>query len=261
MEIINVSLTPNKVTLLHGYIRVEQQPKPAILLVPGGGFTSIPDKEAEEICLAFFNKGFQTFYLNYHLLIENQEDELMPEPLLDLGRAVKYMKQHKEVLNCSDDLTIIGLSIGGEIVSLFNSLYQNKKLLKKLDYDSNNLKPTRIILGYPVLNFEDHFPKDEQTLNRITAIPEKYNNLSLVNEDCAPVFLWKTENDQIVDSTTCLQYLIQLAKHDIAFESHIFDYGIHGLGLATEQTADDPLKIQPHIAHWFDLAIEWINRN
>lgn len=54
------------------------------------------------------------------------------------------------------------------------------------------------------------------------------------------------------------RYAQALAEHGVDHECHIFHRGRHGLSLATDQTAKDDAHKDAHVAHWFDLAVEWL---
>ena len=44
---------------------VENWKRPALIVVPGGGYGKVSRREAEPVAFAFMAKGFQTFILNY----------------------------------------------------------------------------------------------------------------------------------------------------------------------------------------------------
>ena len=43
----------------------ERSVRPAVLVIPGGGYSYISDRECEPVASAFFAKGFHVFVLRY----------------------------------------------------------------------------------------------------------------------------------------------------------------------------------------------------
>ena len=41
--------------------------RPAMLVVPGGGYNMLSEREAEPVATAYYAQGFQTFILDYSL--------------------------------------------------------------------------------------------------------------------------------------------------------------------------------------------------
>lgn len=262
MEQIKFNIQDDHRIYVKGYI-LDQYPNthqthyPTVVIVPGGGFKAIPEAEAERLCLAYANKGYNAFYVRYHLLSEVDEP-LMPTPLVDVAYAVKTLREHQEDYHMSGDITLVGFSIGGEIVSQYNGRYNEDWLLKEVDATAEQLRPNRIVLGYPVTSFEKGFPQSQEAALKMAPSIEEANSSRYVGPHCAPVFLWTTWDDNVVPSMNALHYATALREKDVPCELHIFDHGHHGLGLATKQTTLDE---DPHVAMWFPLCIDWMNRN
>jgi dipeptidyl aminopeptidase/acylaminoacyl peptidase len=50
-----------------------------------------------------------------------------------------------------------------------------------------------------------------------------------------------------------------LRRAAIPLEMHIFPEGKHGMSLAIAETSDgDPEFINPHVAQWFPLCLNWL---
>lgn len=245
---------------MKGYIHTpyqnsQQHQYPALLLVPGGGFKQIPDAEAERICLAFVNKGYNAFYLHYHL--DNGHQPLMPRPVYDLARAMVVLREKAETYYLNGNITLMGLSIGGEIVSQYNGSFFLPEFQHKIQASEDVLCPDQIILGYGVTSFEDGFPKTKEQEQTMIHSLEEANSCMKVQSKSRPCFIWATWDDPVVPVQNSLHYAQALREKNIPCELHLFDKGPHGLGLATKQTTayDDY-----HIAHWFDLCCEWLER-
>ncbi|BDZ30346.1 alpha/beta hydrolase [Lactiplantibacillus sp. WILCCON 0030] len=260
MQVIQQKLTnsPAQLTgLLHTPDPNAHQTKlPAIIIVPGGGYTHIPVGQAETLALAFAGHGYQAFYLEYTLLGDQQPLGLAP--VLDLARAVLLLRQHADAWHIdTTQLTPVGFSVGGHIVALYNDYWQNQ-LPALLKTTAENLAVATVILSYPVINPSLGYPKDAATLSKWTANSTEMAADQLVNQHNRPTFIWVTADDPLVPATNALAYATALAKAKRPYELHVFEHGPHGLALANSQTAWKPDANQPHAAHWFNLALAWL---
>lgn len=262
MNQIQLNLSDDARIYLKGYCLdtdevTAQMSYPTVLLVPGGGFKAIRETEMDRMCLAFANAGYQAFYLRYHLLGEIQ-GALMPTPLYDLGVAVKLLRSKEKDLHMNGDLTLVGLSIGGSIVSQYNGRYMEESYLKEVGMTVEEAKPSRIVLCYPVTAYDKGFPKTAEAQAAMVSDVAQNDSSHYVNAASRPTFLWTTWEDNVLDLSNSLDYIQALKQHQIPTEVHIFDHGAHGLGLADLRTTLDE---DQHVAHWFRLCLEWMKRN
>jgi acetyl esterase/lipase len=72
MKVLSYDLSNTNVTLT-GYL-LDSSPempnmkqRPAVLILPGGGYRACSDREAEPIAMAFLAEGYQAFILRYSL--------------------------------------------------------------------------------------------------------------------------------------------------------------------------------------------------
>lgn len=141
---------------------------------------------------------------------------------------------------------------------MYNDYWNTEWLTKTVQADPKLLKPNSIILGYPVIDFRLGFPAPGTNFDNWTTEPGKYAAQDHVNKSNAPTFSWVTNDDPLVPVENTLAYSNALAKNNIPQELHIFNHGPHGLALADHRTAWKTDADQPHAAHWFKLAIEWL---
>lgn len=260
MRTLTIPLT--EPAYLQAYLR-EPDPKltqkrfPAVIIVPGGGYTHIPKAQSETLALAFVARGFQAFFLRYHF--NNENPPLLPQPIYDLGAAIRQLRQHAQKWYINpDQVAAAGFSVGGHIVSLYNGSWQRSWLQQNLHSDADTLKLNAAILSYPVIRLTAGWPTSKEKLASIAAQPDKFAADQFVNPQCAPTFIWHTADDNLVPVKNSLLYLAALNQFQVPFEAHIFHHGPHGLALANAQTAWKPDANQPHVAHWLDLATEWL---
>ncbi|MFT8669082.1 MAG: alpha/beta hydrolase [Liquorilactobacillus hordei] len=234
---------------------------PGIILCAGGSFKHLSQRENTLAALAFHSHGFNVYSLNYSLLLPETES-LYPKPLHELASTVAFIRTNAKKLNQDPNAIItLGFSAGGHIVSALAGTWSTVKLASELALSSESIQPNAQILAYPLTDLTSFFTDKSVGINHITAVPELINTQKLVNAKTPPTFIWSSYTDTAVPLSNTLGYINQLAKNKISFESHIFSSGIHGTVLANSLTAR-PEKgasdINPHVATWVDLAIEWI---
>lgn len=81
--------------------------RPAILIIPGGGYQFVSDREGEVVALAYLKEGYQCFILHYTL----NQNAPFPQPLKDAENALEFIKNHATdwFLN-SNKIAVIGFS-------------------------------------------------------------------------------------------------------------------------------------------------------
>lgn len=229
---------------------------PALIIVPGGSMTHIPKEETDKTAIAFAARGYQVFVLRYTFLSE--QSPLYPKPLMDLAQAVKLVKQHQTAWFLTQQLFILGFSAGGHITALYNDYWSSKWLSRLCHCSNQDLKPTKVVLGYPVIDLDAGFPTDSQTIRQWTTDPQKYSASYHVNKSNVPTFIWHTMDDEFVPVQNSINYALALKKFHISQEIHFFTHGPHGMDIANQLVAHHPDGAQPHVAHWVELADEWL---
>ncbi|WP_125544953.1 alpha/beta hydrolase [Levilactobacillus lindianensis] len=261
MKIIKQSLASNSNAYLQGYLRQDAttpQHYPAMIIVPGGSYTHIPEQQAEDLALAWSARGYQAFFLRYSFVAEKQP--LLPAPVIELAQTVASLRQNATAWQIDPDrITIAGFSVGGHIVSLYNDLWHITDFAKKVGVSTEILKPQAIILGYPVITPKAGFPTDPATLDAWTNAPAKIAADQRVTAENAPTFVWATAADPLVPVQNALAYAQASIAQGVDTELHLFHHGPHGLALANPVTAWKPGTALPHVAHWMDLAQEWLD--
>lgn len=237
-------------------IRVESHLKrPAIVVLGGGGFDHVSLREGEPVALQFVAKGFVVGVL-YYSLIPNR----WPSQMHDVANAVAYLRKHAEEYYIdAERVFVLGLSAGGHptaALAIYSSLEENTERLPE------GARPNGIILGYPLLDTAEYGVEiatknllGEQMNNR--ELIEKTSLISLVHSKMPPVFIWSTQEDEIIPQQGILEFVSRLVKKGVRCEFHSYSKGVHGLGVATLQSAMSPAMIVPSSAEWVAAAIRW----
>ena len=97
-------------------------------------------------------------------------------------------------------------------------------------------------MGYPVITSDPEYTHEGSILNIIgeeksSELRELVSMEKRVSENTPPTFIWHCADDGCVRVENTLWYMCSLSKYHIPFESHIYEYGGHGLALCDETTA------------------------
>ena len=253
----------NLVTYLHYNSKeLNNPPRPAMIVCPGGGYGFLSDREAEPIAVAFLAKGFNCFILNYSTC----EKATNYNPLCEAALAIKHVRENAEKYNVDKNrIFIVGFSAGGHLACSTGTLWNCQKVKETLGDDAEEGigKPNGMILAYPVITAFEHThagtiynlcgttsPTDEQRM--------RFSLEHHVDNTSVPAFIWHTFEDGAVPVQNSLLLALAMKKNDIPFELHVFPKGPHGLSLANEETSSgfaNMIQKEPQI--WIDLAANW----
>ena len=236
----------------------ENRPKirPAMLVIPGGGYWMCSERESEPVALRFLANGFAAFVLDYEVQTG------YPSQLIKAAMAMKYIRDNAEEMRiAADKVAAIGFSAGGHLLGTL-SLRSDAEEVKAILGDSN-VKPNAAIFSYSVISMERGITHDGSR-DMVTGNQERLVEfLSLekaVDKAAPPAFIWHTADDDCVpvENSICLATAYRNAR--VPFELHIFPHGRHGLSLADAEMNDsfDQEGILPEIAVWFPLALTFL---
>ena len=240
---------------------LNQTPRRAVIVCPGGGYRFLSDREAEPIALQFLAAGFATFILRYGV----QENAANYRPLKQVALAVRYVREHAGDYNVDPAYVFTcGFSAGGHLAASAGVLWDSPVLDGLLEGAPCDIaRPTGMILSYPVINTGKwtHAGSAHNLCGTTEPTDEQRAAFSLekhVKPTTSPAFIWHTYDDGIVPVQNSLLLAEALTAAGVPFEMHIFPHGPHGLALANEQTAKGtPAQINPAADKWVALAIRW----
>lgn len=203
--------------------------RPAVLIIPGGGYHFCSEREADPVAFPYLKAGYHAFILRYSL----NGQAAWPHPLEDYEQAMTLIRQHAEDWHiAADRIAVVGFSAGGHLAACAATMSVHR--------------PNAAILGYPVIDGEcvhDYLPSAPD-------VP------SAVDSHTCPCFVFATRTDNLVPVKNAVHLIDALCAHDIAFESHIYANGPHGL------TTGDPSLSDPHRSsrypHWVEDSIGWL---
>jgi acetyl esterase/lipase len=239
MQTFTLNLTNSSVTLTTYLLdaspeMADWQIRPAVLVLPGGGYRGCSDREAEPIAMTFLAAGYHAFVLRYSL----NENAKFPQPLEDAVEALEMIRDHSEDWNVDPErIAACGFSAGGHLAAALGTM--------------GRTRPNALILAYPCIL---------ETMSAI--LPWPIPSLEKeVDPKTPPTFLFATAQDELVPVENSLEFAVALNRRKIPFEMHIFEEGVHGLALANPLTANGHEKfIDDRAAQWIDLCVSWLDR-
>ena len=244
----------------------KHDPRPAVIVCPGGGYGKLSPREAEPIVSYFFGKGMNCYLLHYSIE-ENAKDHA---PLIQAALAIKTVRERAETDNTNPQkIYILGFSAGGHLAAsagVFWNLPVVRDAVGVTDGTSPEgiNRPDGMILCYPVITMGEFTHKG--TAQRVSGheilTEEDVLHFSIeknVDATTPPAFIWHTFTDATVPVQNAIMLTAALAEAKVPFECHIFPEGPHGLALCNEETSECTQRlIVPHAECWADLAVKWI---
>lgn len=207
--------------------------RPAILVLPGGGYKMCSDREAEPIALSYMAEGYQAFVLRYTV----GDEAIFPRPLADAEWALEtILANAKEWSVDAAKVAVIGFSAGGHLAASLGTM--------------GRVRPSALILGYPCITAACSKLLDKP----IPGADER------VDARTPPTFLFSTQEDAVVPIENSLAFARALNQADVPFEMHIFQKGVHGLSLAKPLTSFGQRRLVDHaFAQWFPMSMDWLH--
>ena len=238
MRIITEQLTATGV--LTGYL-LDASPematattRPAVLVLPGGGYEFCSDREAEPVAAAYLAEGFHAFVLRYAV----GPHAPWEASFTDAGAALDWLRDHARELGVQpDQVAVVGFSAGGHLAASLGVAAPKR--------------PNALVLGYPVTIAEPGDPLGKPILDIVGS----------VDAAMPPTFVFSTFADSLVPVRHSTMLLTAMAEHHVPFEAHIYLLGEHGLSLASPLTANGrAAAVEPAVAGWLADSVRFLQR-
>lgn len=232
--------------------------RPALLILPGGGYSFVSEREREPVAVEWLKRGFNCYTLQYSV-----RPQRYPVQLTEAAMAMAYVAANAEQHGTdASRVAAVGFSAGGHLCAMLSSLSVNDEVKRALG-DIPAVQPAAALICYGVLDYENS-ARTTDTFRNVTGNfgveVKDVNPVKLVTAATSPTFLWHTFNDEVVPVANSINYASALHKAGVSCELHVFDEGAHGLSLATEETGCTNKK-EKRCAAWVDLACDWLRIN
>jgi acetyl esterase/lipase len=204
--------------------------RPAVIVIPGGGYQFCSDREAEIVAFEYLRAGYHTFVLRYSI----KENAVWPNPLDDYDQAMELIRSRADEWHIYEDkIAVLGFSAGGHLASAAATMSKNR--------------PNAALLGYAVITGDVH-----------GCSPTAPPTWDKVDKDTCPCFIFATRTDEVVPIANSIKFMEALDKAGIAFESHIYGYGPHGFSTCKSAVQAPDSAFCNRVPHWVDDSIEWL---
>ena len=140
MKMIHIEVPGSREATLEGYILDceitygQEKCRPAVIVLPGGGYVYCSPREGEPVALRYTANGLHAFVLRYSV----KRDAAGFRPLEEISWAIGYIREHAEQWNIDPNkIAVCGFSAGGHLALASGLLGENR--------------PNAMILGYPAV--------------------------------------------------------------------------------------------------------------
>jgi acetyl esterase/lipase len=234
----------------------------AVVVCPGGGYGGLAiNHEGKDIAKWLNDRGIAAFVLKYRVAGKHIPAPIHPAPLYDAQRAIRLVRSGASQYGIDPNkIGIWGFSAGGHLASSAATHFDAGKKDAEDAIDRVSCRPDFAILGYPVISMKapiTHGGSRNNLLgkNADAALVDSFCNDQAVTKETPPTFLFHTDEDKAVVPMNSILFYAALKKHGVPAELHIYEKGVHGVGLAPAEKFKDPA-----LSTWPDRLNEWLVR-
>ncbi len=211
-----------------------RSPRTGVIVMPGGAYrTLMMDKEGAAVARWLSERGVDAFVLQYRLGPKYH----FPAPMVDGGRAVRYVRSHAAELGIAPNkVGVWGFSAGGHLAGWLATVHDDGNLRSPDPIERVSDRPDFAILSYARLSMDPSIPRPTNLEALIGDHPSQ-QTMEIISIDrhvtkgTSPSFIVSTSADETVNSLTATAYYDALKRLNVAAELHIFERGAHGVGL------------------------------
>jgi len=236
---------------------------PAVLILPGGGYGFVSNRENEPVALQFLAKGICAFVLKYSVAPQ----AVFPQALCEAAIAMDYIRNHAKEYNIDENnVSVCGFSAGGHLAATLGAFW-DKDFVTDVIGHYKDTRPNKVILAYPVITSGEyaHRGSFENVLGKKRDDPKMLELLSMekqVTKEFPSVFIWHTFTDDAVPVMNSLLFAQSLAENNVLTEMHIYPKGHHGLSLGNHLVeGNEDYSYTHESSEWIDKAINFIYKS
>tara|TARA_B100001113_G_C21116552_1_gene625572 strand:- start:1646 stop:2590 length:945 start_codon:yes stop_codon:yes gene_type:complete len=240
----------------HYPVNNKNQLTPAVIIIPGGGYSSLSfDKEGIEIAEWFNSFGVSAFVLNHRLPEWESEECKSISAIKDAERAIRLVRSKSKEWNIdSKSIGVIGFSAGGHLASTVSTHFDYGSNTSQDEIERTSSRPDFSILVYPVISMKKSITHYGTRENLIGKNPSEekikfFSGEHNVSYETPPTILIHSNDDTAVKPENSINYFLALKKHNIPAALHIWEKGGHGYGISEAKGA---------IRSWPEVVRDWM---
>ncbi len=265
MTIKNFYLNNEKTVSMRAYLlgQVESlefcKKRPAILILPGGGYERCSEREGEPIAMRYLAEGYNAFVLYY------TTNRRYPASLMNAAYALYKIRARADEFGIDrDKIAVWGASSGGHLAGCVATMWTDPVITKAIGCAPEEIRPNAAILCYPVVSgiTNPHVGSFRVLLGDNPSHSE-LSRLSLENRvtpKTPPVFLWCTANDDCVPAQNSLVLAKACVSNGVPCELHMYDAGPHGLSTCDKVTGWNEAFYLENCKQWISLSVKFLEK-
>ena len=239
--------------------------RPAVIVLPGGGYSGLANHEGEPIALRLAAQGICSFVLMYSV---KPSGAVFPQALCEALTAVKFVRDHAQEYGIDpNNISTLGFSAGGHLCACTGTLWDHPCLDGYLEGNRQAYRPDKIVPCYPVISSDATFGHKGSFVNLLgrssyeDITEEEHRLLSLENqvrEGSSPAFLWTTFEDTCVPPLNAIAFASAYIRCKIPCELYMYPHGYHGIGLGDHMGTDRLYGDGYEAQEWMEKTVRFI---
>ena len=228
--------------------------RPAMLIVAGGGYSHLSEREKQPVAFKYMENGFNCFILDYSTAPEcypTQQFEAVMAMIFIRKNARKFRLDAKKVV-------ALGFSAGAHLCGMLATVTEDEMKDFALKEAIDFVRPNALVLGYPVVSGvkSPHVVSFANLTNNNKSLYGKLSLENRVDKNTPPSFIWGCLDDPVVPSDNGFLLAKVYKRMGIPFEYHLFENcnGIHGLSICEKET----LYENETVRVWLQLSKNWL---
>jgi acetyl esterase/lipase len=212
----------------------------AVVVCPGGGYGGLAIGHEGKDPAEWLNRhGIAAFVLRYRLGPRYHH----PAPMQDAQRALRLVRSRAKEWDLDPKrIGIWGFSAGGHLASTVATHFDDGKPDADDPIERVSCRPDFAVLSYPVITLRPPFTHGGSRRNLLGDHPDEALVASLCNDEqvtekTPPTFLFHTNEDKAVPPENSILFYQALRKKKVPAELHIYERGVHGVGLGVGRGA------------------------
>lgn len=253
----NVDYRVSRVTVpqLYHYPAEGGETRPAIIIIPGGGYAVEAIDHEGYLAAEWFNqRGFETFMLKYRLPDDDLFDNSSFVPLMDAQQAVYLVRSRAKEFNIDPKrVGVIGFSAGGHLAASVSTLFT-----KPVDKErtSEEVRPDFSVLMYPVISMDSactHMGSRQNLIGKAPSVElvEYFSLEKQVSEQTPITLLVHSLDDGAVPVENTDRYANNLFEKGGDVTKVVLPIGGHGFGFDAKRP----------VAYWTQYLDVWLKTN